>query len=759
MSNFLVRANKLDIYTNDLVRYYTDDLEHLEFGIVESYDRNEGRLTVSALNKSYPIASNVIERYSEEEWQTMKFMRQSNDYVTVELTPFSGNFVMMTKPTLQNSLLRSLPYEKTLTTNIFTIIEGGLENFLNQVRFTAERIINSTLLRYDINMRDNYVEGKKDQKLIDYYFPYNGVLSKPLIMSMDYEKTSKLKRSILQEIETIINNMVDVDLKDSGYSVSDPYTKKVNYKDLERLKELEFPYSGRTELRLERLENTSGAEMKNEVLEYILNVVDDYILHYDKEKPKAINTSLPAIGTLEIKVDRFNTFTSTNDFKAYVVNLISRYIDNKVVGDEITTEESLAMYRHLHENVSFPVEFNTNIQLMMDLDSVDPLALQSQAYNVLSNVIDYNLLGMKSSKELEVELPYHTTKSMSIEELLKSGSQSQFYEATVGKLEDLINFELLKSSEFSSSELPVKYASILDPKELLKNGVDFTKICMIDGAGDFIDEDIIRYYQSEESNELPYIHTEHMDTTKTLMNDSSWSFYLDTALYKARKYIEQNQIPKYTYDNGRIEIDNLPFNVNKELSVLDLLQYTDTDNEENTRQDAFDYIMSKAKGFKYFVLLTNKQFILPLYLTGQSLDETTNSALRQTIIDSFEDILCWFNINNSTVETKKIKEEDIERVAPFIESLEVIESESNSKNVVFRVFLIDNKNIYKAYVMINDRRKFKGIVFAAPHIYSENNLVLKSFTSDEDPMSYNKEEYLRLLLTHNKQAILNCCRA
>ena len=61
--------------------------------------------------------------------------------------------------------------------------------------------------------------------------------------------------------------------------------------------------------------------------------------------------------------------------------------------------------------------------------------------------------------------------------------------------------------------------------------------------------------------------------------------------------------------------------------------------------------------------------------------------------------------------------------------------------------------------MINDRRKFKGIVFSSPHIYSENNLVLKNFDRDEDPMIYNKEDYLRLLLTHNKQAILNCCKA
>ena len=190
MSKFLVRANKLDIYTNDLVRYYTDDLDHLEFGIVNSYDRSTERLTVSALNKSYPKASNVIERYSEEDWQSMTFMRQSNNYVTVQIAPFNGNFVMMTKPTSQNMLLQALPYKKTLTTNIFTIFDGGLENFLNQVRFTAERIINSTILRYDINMRDNYVEGKQDKRLLEYYFPHKGTLSKPLVMSMDYESTS-----------------------------------------------------------------------------------------------------------------------------------------------------------------------------------------------------------------------------------------------------------------------------------------------------------------------------------------------------------------------------------------------------------------------------------------------------------------------------------------------------------------------------------------------------------------------------------------
>ena len=760
MSKFLVRANKLDIYTNDLVRYYTDDLEHLEFGIVKSYDRSNQRLTVSALNKSYPLASNVIERYSEEDWQSMTFMRQSNDYITVQLTPFNGNFIMMTKPTLQNMLLQPLPYQKTLTTNIFTIFDGGLENFLNQVRFTAERIINSTILRYDINMRDNYVEGKQDKRLLEYYFPYKGTLSKPLVMSMDYEKTSQLKRLVLHEIESMINNMVDGDIRDSGYSIDDPsYIKKSNYKDLERLKELEFPYTGHTILRLERLESTSGVDMKNEVMDAVLSSIDDYLFNYGKAKGKAINTALPIIGSFPITSDKFNSFPTTNELKAHVVSMIGKYIDNKVIGDEITNEESLAMYRNLHTNVTFPVTFTTQLQLKKDLDSQDPAVTMYQAFDTVSNVIDYNLLGMKSPKELEVELPYHVTISMSVEDLLKSGSQSQFYDVAVEDLEEFVNFDLLKSTGSITSDLPVRYSKTARVEDMLKNGIDFSKISMIDGASDFIDDDIIQHYQNQDSNELPHIETEKMDSTRTLMNDSSWNFYLDTALYKARKYIEQNQIPKYTYNDRRIEVENIPYNVNKEVSVLDLLQASNTVNEETTTQDAFNYIMMKAKDFKYFVLLTNKQFVLPLYLTGEPLENITNSALRETIINAFEDILSWYNANNTTVETKKISHKDIDRVAPFIQSIEIVPSQTNSKNVVFRVFLTDDVNTYKAFIMINDRRKFKGIVFSSPHIYSENNLVLKNFDHNEDPMEYNKEDYLRLLMTHNKQAILNCCKA
>lgn len=760
MSNFLVRANKLDIYTNDLVRYYTDDLEHLEFGIVKEYDRDTGRLTVSALNKSYPKASNVIERYSEEDWQNMNFMRQSNNYISVQLTPFNGNFVMMTKPTLQNSILVTLPYQKTLTTNLYTIFDGGLENFINQIRFTAERMINSTILRYDINMRDNFVEGKKDKQLLEYYFPYSGKLSKPLVMSMDYTKASQLKRLALREIELIINNMVDSDLKDTGYSVSDvSYTKKSNYKDLERLRELEFPYVGHTAIRLERFENTSGIEMKNEVMENVLNAVDDYILNYGKTRAKTIITSLPSMGTIQVDSVLINSFSSTNEFKAHAISLVTNYIDHRVVGDEATTEEQLAMYRNLHENFEFPVKLTTQLQLKANLDSLDPSAMQFQVFNTLGNVVDYNILGMDSGKELDEELPYHTTRSMSVEELLNSGNQSQFYDVAVGNLEDFIDFDLIKSSRIDASDIPIRYTKTVDIKELLKAGIEFSRISMIDGAGDFIDEDIIRHYQSEDSNEVPYIHTENMDTTKTLMNDSSWSYYLDTALYRVRKHIEQNQIPKYTYDNGRIEIENMPFNVDKTMSVLDLLEQSNIVNEETSTKDAFDYIMMKSKDFKYFVLLTNKQFTLPLYLTGEPLENTTNASLKQTIIDAFEDILCWYNVNNSTVETEKISEKDIDRLVPFISSMEIVESQSNAKNVVFRVFLTDEKNVYKAFIMINDQRKFKGIVFAAPHIYSENHLVLKTFDNSEDPMLYNKEEYLRLLLNHNKQAVLNCCKS
>lgn len=760
MSKFLVRANKLDIYTNDLVRYYTDDLDHLEFGIVNSYDRSTERLTVSALNKSYPKASNVIERYSEEDWQSMTFMRQANNYVTVQIAPFNGNFVMMTKPTSQNMLLQALPYKKTLTTNIFTIFDGGLENFLNQVRFTAERIINSTILRYDINMRDNYVEGKQDKRLLEYYFPHKGTLAKPLVMSMDYESTSQLKRLVLHEIESMINNMVDGDIQDSGYSVDDPsYIKKSNYKDLERLKELEFPYTGHNVLRLERLESISGVEIKNEVLNNVLRSIDDYIFNHGKTKGKIINTVLPVVGSVPISLDRLNLFSTTNEIKSYVVNMIGKYIDNKVVGDEITNEESLAMYRHLHSTTTFPVTFNTQLQLKIDLDSQDPAMVMYQALNTVGNVIDYDLLGMESPKELEVELPYSVSRSMSVEDLLKSSNQSQFYDVAVGDLEEFINFDLLKSNGSITSDLPIRYSKTASVEDMLKNGVDFSKISMIDGASDFIDDDIIQHYQSQDSNELPHIETEKMDSTRTLMNDSSWNFYLDTALYKARKYIEQNQIPKYTYNDRRIEVEDIPYTINKEVSVLELLQASNTVNEETTTQEAFDYIMSKAKDFKYFVLLTNKQFILPLYLTGEPLENTTNSALRETIINAFEDILSWYNANNATIETKKISHDDIDRVVPFIQSMEIVPSQTNNKNVVFRVFLTDDTNIYKAFIMINDRRKFKGIVFSSPHIYSENNLVLKNFDRDEDPMIYNKEDYLRLLLTHNKQAILNCCKA
>ena len=80
---------------------------------------------------------------------------------------------------------------------------------------------------------------------------------------------------------------------------------------------------------------------------------------------------------------------------------------------------------------------------------------------------------------------------------------------------------------------------------------------------------------------------------------------------------------------------------------------------------------------------------------------------------------------------------------------------SNDKNKVFRVHLRDNSNIYKAFIMVNDRRRFKGIVFAAPHIYSENNLVLQTFNEDEDPMKYSKEDYLKSLLIFNRKAILD----
>ena len=48
MNTLLVQTNDMDIYTNDLVRYYTDDMSSLEFGIVKGYDSYYKRLVVSA---------------------------------------------------------------------------------------------------------------------------------------------------------------------------------------------------------------------------------------------------------------------------------------------------------------------------------------------------------------------------------------------------------------------------------------------------------------------------------------------------------------------------------------------------------------------------------------------------------------------------------------------------------------------------------------------------------------------------------------
>ena len=111
MNTLLVSIGEVMVYENDLVRYYTDDLSAIQFGIAIRYDEFDNRLIVRATVESSVNPFNIIENYREEEWQHITFDRH-DDYVSMSIYPFNGEWTITEKQEKSNRIVVDMPYTK-----------------------------------------------------------------------------------------------------------------------------------------------------------------------------------------------------------------------------------------------------------------------------------------------------------------------------------------------------------------------------------------------------------------------------------------------------------------------------------------------------------------------------------------------------------------------------------------------------------------------------------------------------------------------
>lgn len=795
MNTLLVQTNDMDIYTNDLVRYYTDDMSSLEFGIVKGYDSYYKRLVVSALNQSRPKIVNVIERYPEEEWKDMTFVRERPDYVTMTIKPFEGIFTIIQKNLLQNSIIKELPYKRIFSISCSHILTQGADNFINELNYTAKNIINNEILHYDLSMHNNADSGV-DKRVVDYNFPYHGKLLASYNVITNWDKQTQLKKQVLSEVEDTIKDLMDMSLEDSQYSLTIPKialpkvgsfklqntelfeydntddlkkeilrriyyiighemidpNKKTTAETIAKLKELDLPYTGYYSLRLENFESKSGLELANEVNEVVLNSLDYDLLRDQSSRKEMTICNFPKHGHMSIKTSKWDSFTDAYAKKLYALNQVIRIIETRVIGRKTTTEEDLEMYANLHK-VQFPLKASKSIQFLSGIGYNDPNLMLTEALDDIENIIDYKVLGKSSPIELAVELPTTFSTTLTMTSIMSKSHGSEVANNMLSAIKDYVNCELTKPIQITNKDLPLTVRRHTTFDQLVAyDPVRLYQECSYI-ASTYINEYIMSSLDSDVSKTLPRNGMMDIDTSLILLNDTE--YFRKTALYKIKSIIDHELVEKYNYNNGAVDAENLPWFNTLDISSLKLLDLTSDQFAKIAIDHVTDFINTHTKELKYSVILNRDALTMPLYINEYPLSETTNSILKIKMQDMFEEILCWLNMNYSSIRTIKPFNPEVEVNMPFIEAIEYIPLDSNAKNKVYRVFIRDNSNIYKAFIMINDRLRFKGIIFAAPHIYSENNMILQQFTQNEDPMIYNHEDYLKSLITFNKKAILD----
>ena len=260
---------------------------------------------------------------------------------------------------------------------------------------------------------------------------------------------------------------------------------------------------------------------------------------------------------------------------------------------------------------------------------------------------------------------------------------------------------------------------------------------------------------------LPYIESDTYETFSSLFRTGK-EYFNNEILVRIRRLINSKLIRHYLYSNGTTIVMDLPWLGDWQIDMNTLWKLGKKGTEDYVIEYLKSLIDKRANTFQYGIVINKEKLNMVMFIYGAPLMEIEEYALKEEIIKHYEDILAQLNMHYWQLKTAKDIKGTGKRLnvsLPIIDHMEYLESESCSTRDVYRLFIRQNDDLYRAYLLVNNRREDRNVIVAAPHIYSENAITVKEAEDRFDnPMKYSKE-YLEYLINNKRKDVLTLVEA
>ena len=199
MNDLLVSIDNIDVCSNDIVRYYTEDKVKIQYGLAISYDNITNLLTVKAGVEDYINPNKVIETYSEDQWKDITIDRHDG-YVDINIYPFDRNWTIVEKQGRVNNFITDMPYTRYGVLDWSRYEEIGFDAFLSQLELFYTNLINTEVMEFSFNYN---LKPNRTVKL--HNLPYEDKFEMDVNSLLFYSSNSeRLKQQLMFNIETVL---------------------------------------------------------------------------------------------------------------------------------------------------------------------------------------------------------------------------------------------------------------------------------------------------------------------------------------------------------------------------------------------------------------------------------------------------------------------------------------------------------------------------------------------------------------------------
>lgn len=818
MNTLLTSVGEFDIYTNDLLRYYTDGKDKVQYGIALSYDYYENRITVRAVTEALVNPVNVIEVYHENEWKDIHFTRYG-DSVSMTIYPFDGDWIITDKKRRESRIVADLPYYKHGTFVFTRIMDMSEESFQKQISMLLASIIDEEILDNGTNFNTN--NNSLTSIKIARKLPYTGNFNYTNTKFISYENNqSALKTQILNTIYTVIgNNILGVEeevidltelingkIDDDGNTIpviedDEPVTnqiptgiQRVNYatgiiqpinasyshnitKVTKQSKKVTLPYTTSYTMDIDDFNNISFDKLKENIVTDLVNVIRRDIMDDKDGFPMKFigNMSFESIVDSSIdKVTKDIEYNSRALVRRDILNYSSAYPYAYGMGYKIedlmdlspkTIEENIlynikAIIQKdiLYNSTVFPYKYEGvfTTDFLMNVNNAN--VLREIKYNFTKAIQADFIDSAIEIDEKYILFPYRFDKEFTLDDYMNSTVDKLLRDAEFNYIQ-LIKNNILGENDI----LPYRYESTVETETFFHDIPERTMRNIRYGIIDVVRKQILSKLIPDKDDyevylKFPFRYETTMDVNMLL--EYGTEYFVNMATGAIKDIVMENLIDKYSFSNGTITVFELPWTTTWVIDEWDLI------NAENTHDIILrlldhigDILKEKSKLFNYTTIINKEKINVYMVIKGASLYEIDNQSLKNHVIDEFENILLNLNNNYWTIKTRldAIGHTNYLKL-PLIETMELVTEECNNQRKVFRMYINHSNEIFRAYLLINASKRNRLVSIACPHIYSQNSLVLAYPDSDDNPLQY-KEDYLKYLINNKRNDVINLIEA